>query len=80
MLPAAAKKIICLAVSQTGLHTTTVCFCLLWVFFLRFHVCLAGFPSHPITLPKLQLLPALGFRVVSLNPDVPLPVGGIRSM
>lgn len=80
MLPAAAKKIRCLAVSQTGLHTITVVFACYGVFFLRFQVCLVEFPSHPVTLPKPQPLPALGFRVVSLNPDVPLPVGGIRSM
>lgn len=71
----------CVAVSQTGLHTITVCFSLFWGFlFLRFQVCLVEFPNHPITLPKPQPLPALGFRVVSLNPDVPPPVGGIRSM
>lgn len=81
MLPAAGIKIICLAVSQTGLHTITVVFaCYGFFFSLRFQVCLVEFPSHPITLPKPQPLPALGFRVVSLNPDVPLPVGGIRSM
>lgn len=81
MLPAAGIKIICLAVSQTGLHTITVVFaCYGFFFSLRFQVCLVEFPSHPVTLPKPQPLPALGFRVVSLNPDVPLPVGGIRSM